>query len=95
MKKTTNAIITKFIKALKNDPHFMTTGPSASVAVSQDPPGINGDTTGITMSFTNDWTRVVNAAPIMNAIASAIALYSLRKSIKFFTKLIDTPPLIQ
>jgi len=71
----------KFTTSPANAPMFQITGPSATVAVFHAPPGINGVTVGITISFTNDLTRAEAATAIINAMANPITLYSLRNSL--------------
>lgn len=74
--KTTNAMTIKFIKSPRKAPHLNTTGPIASVAVSQAPPGIKGVMIGMTMLSTKDFTKAVAAIPMIKAIANGITLYS-------------------
>ena len=77
---TTVVIITKFMIAPRNDPQLITTDPIENVTVFHAPPGMNAVIIGIMMSFTNDCINAVAAIPMMNAIAKATTLYSLRKS---------------
>lgn len=86
---TTNAIIMKFSSSPKNAPNLKNIGPICSMNSFQAPPGIKNPTIGIIRLSTNDFTRLVAAAPMMNAIAKAITLYSLKNSMNSFTVFFD------
>ena len=70
-------MIMKFRNSPKNAPQPILNGPMVNIAVLQAPPGING-AIGIIMLSTNDFTKVVIAAPITKAIARPTTLYSFK-----------------
>src|SRR3989338_3222405 len=71
----------KFITAARKAPQLIITGPMEKIAVCQAPPGTKGVIRGIIILSTNDFTSVVAAAPMINATARPVTLYSFRNSL--------------
>lgn len=82
MIKITKANIKKFNNSPKNDPQRRFIGPKDKTASLQEMPESKGSIKGIKISFTKDFTKVLEAAPITKAIAKLITLYSFKKSKK-------------